>query len=482
MGNGSTIRVCEWQRVDHPLTLNQRRDVAAAVNQWRSQENLPVSPLYFAGADGEKLCANQYVGVVEVNDVVIEIYPKLDATLIELSDNQPLSSDSTINSVMRNLLWMLEVANHRDVAETDTSHLEEAPTSFFDLFAYLLGKNLLTELRRGIAHAYVACEDDLTIVRGRIGLVEQVTRNWDRFDRVFCAWDEFTSDTAINRLFKCACGFLSQRVNYPEAARLLVDCQVLLGEVEDVSPASALRDVANLRCDRSVDRFKTAFDLARQLLAGIGHNLGVGSANTFVFLLDMKRVFESYVHAVLGLHFETDIETQKPVGHLFRNISPESLAAQPRREGISQKADYYWCHGGTNWIGDAKYKRLAKSQQRSLRFDDLKDEQNEDEQSADGLAPVARPVLSPDDVRQLTVYAELDWRKDEKQKRPNLMLLYPFVGPTAACVAHKASAWNESAFWLMPVQVIKQEFIRKAIPGTTQQNSSEKASEEDLHR
>ena len=66
-----------------------------------------------------------------------------------------------------------------------------------------------------------------------------------------------------------------------------------------------------------MERFRTAFDLARRLLAGIGHNLGVGSANTFVFLLDMNQVFESYVHAVLESHFQTAVEEQKYVGKLF---------------------------------------------------------------------------------------------------------------------------------------------------------------------
>ena len=425
------------------------RDIDAAAEAWRILNGLSVSPLSFAGPDGQQLCARQYVGVIEVDEVALEIYPKLDATLIEASERQPLSSATTIDSVMRNLLWMLEVADHRDLAETATAHLEEAPTSFFDLFAYLLGKNLLPELERGVAHAYVTFADDLKAVRGRIDLVEQVTRNWNRLDRVFCAWDEFTLDTAINRLFKCACRFLSERVNYLEASRLLLDCQTLLGEVEDVSPATALSGVWNLRFDRSMERFRTAFDLARRLLAGIGHNLGVGSANTFVFLLDMNQVFENYVHAVLESHFNTAVEEQKYVGKLL----------EVRAGGISQLADYYWRHETTIWIGDAKYKHLAKGLQRALRFSDFEGEQN----GVDETAPLAGHVLSPADVRQLTVYAELVRRRERMATPPDLMLLYPFVGPPGECIPDRVAAWNGSTFWLMPVLVRAQDFVGTAI-------------------
>jgi hypothetical protein len=67
-----------------------------------------------------------------------------------------------------------------------------------------------------------------------------------------------------------------------------------------------------------------------------------------------------------------------------------------------QLADYYWWDGSTFWIGDAKYKRLAKDQQQALRFRDLETEENDPDS-----APLAGQVLSPADVRQLTVYAQL---------------------------------------------------------------------------
>jgi 5-methylcytosine-specific restriction endonuclease McrBC regulatory subunit McrC len=425
------------------------REIDEASEAWRAINQLPGSPLAFSGPNGQELGARQYVGIIEVGEVSLEIYPKLDAGLFETNEGKALSSDETRGSVMRSLLWMLEVANHRDLAETSTAHLEEVPTSFFDLFAYLLGKNLLPELERGVAHKYVIFADDIGAVRGRIDLVGQMSRNWNRLDRMSCVWDEFTLDTPINRLFKCACRFLSERVNYSEAARLLLDCEAILSDVTDVSPFTALREVWNLRFDRSVERFGVAFDLARRLLAGIGHNLGVGAANTFVFLLDMNQVFEDYVHAVLESHFKTGVTKQMNIGKLFK----------VQKGGLAQIADFYWKNAGNHWIGDAKYKHLAKGQKLPLRFQDLEAEN-------DGLeepAPLAGHVLSPDDVRQLTVYAELVRRRESLVAPPKLMLVYPYIGLPEECVGARAEAWNGSEFWLTPVQVCEQDFISGAI-------------------
>jgi 5-methylcytosine-specific restriction endonuclease McrBC regulatory subunit McrC len=445
------IRISEWSRVPlRELSDEIRREIANASDAWRQQNGLPTAPLSFAGPDGKQLCTRQYVGVVEVNDVVIEIFPKLDATLIEASEEEPVPRSADIDSVMRSLLWILEVADYRNLAEAQTAHLEEAPTSFFDLFAFLLAKNLLPELERGVAHTYLTLEDDLRTVRGRIGLVEQVTRNWNRFDRVHCTWDEFTADTPINRLFKCACRFLSQRVNYLEAAHLLLDCQALLSEVDDVPAVTALRDVANPRFDRSMERFKTAFDLARRLLTGIGHDLGAGSAKTFVFLLDMNLLFEKYVHAVLEARFRVAVEKQEAVGDLLR-IKPG---------GVRQLADYSWRAGSAYWIGDAKYKHLAKGHSHALRFSELKRENDE----SDERAALAGQILDAGDIRQLTVYAELVRLRDQLATPPELMLLYPFVGPAVECVPDDVTTWNGSKFWLMPVLVKTQTSVGDAIP------------------
>ena len=165
------IRICEWANVEtHGLTYVQREQVNAAVLAWAQKQHLPSPPLSFTGPNGDSLCATHYVGVVEIDGVAIEIYPKLDSALIADNQSGVISNQAPLTSVMRNLLWMLEVAEHREVVEADVGHLEEMPTTFFDLFAYLLGKNLLNQLMAGVSHSYITRSDDLTTVRGRIRL------------------------------------------------------------------------------------------------------------------------------------------------------------------------------------------------------------------------------------------------------------------------------------------------------------------------
>src|ERR1019366_7948966 len=76
---------------------------------------------------------------------------------------------------------------------------------------------------------------------------------------------------------------------------------------------------------------------------------------------------------------------------------------------------------------------------------------------------LAGRVLSPDDVRQLSVYAELVQSRKQLETPAKLMLLYPFVGPPEECLPDMAKAWNGSEFWLIPVQVKAQDVVGNAI-------------------
>jgi hypothetical protein len=128
------------------------------------------------------------------------------------------------------------------------------------------------------------------------------------------------------------------------------------------------------------------------------------------------------------------------------------------RGRIAQKPDFYVTdRGGQVWIGDAKYKHLAKGQSAALAFA-LAD--GDDEGTAAGR------LLSPNDVRQLTVYAELDRRRRKGAEPARLLLLYPFGGEGSAASA-SAVAWNGTPFTLAPVRVSPTGALEDNLPGVS---------------
>lgn len=452
-GSDRLVRLCEGGSVSVRLAPDQRNEIEDAARWWQEANRLRQPPLWFAGSKSERLHAAQNLaGVVEAAGVSIELYPKLDASLL---GHNAVPGVGQARTALSSLLWMMEMGEHHDLLEAGFGALAEAPATFYDLWSILLGANLLHELGNGVARIYQSEEGDLTTVRGRIHVARQVTNNWNRIDRIACVWDEFTPDTPLNRLFKCACTFLRRRVSHSRALQLLDECIGQLDEVEDVPVVTALVQTAHLRFNRGTERFRKAFELARRLLCGVGHEMQAASSNTFVFLVDMAQVFENYVHAVLEAHYGVGVTEQQFVGRLFPDL---------RVGGIHQYADYCWRLDSSFYIGDAKYKHLTSGSDKPLRFRDLSNESAISTTIAD-KATLAGSVLNAADVRQLTVYAELARRKTAlapSNKPISLLLLYPFLGEQPKRDATKS--WSGDTFELVPVAIHRRERVADCLP------------------
>ncbi len=150
----------------------------------------------------------------------------------------------------------------------------------------------------------------------------------------------------------------------------------------------------------------------------------------------MNALFERYAHAVLEAAFQVGVRQQATVGYLFPDLA---------RGRIAQRPDFMLADAsGTRWISDAKYKHLARGQSAALTF--------EGTATADKNSTSAGAVLSSDDVRQLTVYAELDRRTRSETEPVHLLLLYPFIGSGTFEISHTV-AWNGSVFCLAPLRL-----------------------------
>ncbi len=168
---------------------------------------------------------------------------------------------------------------------------------------------------------------------------------------------------------------------------------------------------------QTVPQRRPCYDLAVALLQGIGRDWRAGESGTFVFLLDMNRVFEDLCAMRLEQWFGVPVRTQVPLGTLLRQ----------KPGGILQIADFRWeTPDGLLWIGDAKYKRAP------ARMD----------------SPFA--WLDPADVRQLICYGQMASGLVPASRR-RLLLLYPVTSHSDVRITE---TYDGTAFATVPVPVV----------------------------
>lgn len=239
----------------------------------------------------------QWVGVVQVPGVQIEILPKVDA----LVQSDAAAEDGKIQyEARRNLLYMLSVSGDVPVRSRDVARLAVRQAPLSETLAAIFADRLRQELLLGPERAYQEREANLRCFKGKLWVARQALHNTAHRERFFCRYDEFSEDTLMNRIFRAACQVLLEVTRTPGTQDLLRHCLLLLDGVDNVEIEQS--DFARISLNRQSERFEDVLRFCRLILSGSTPTVQAGSTRTFSLLFDMNKVFERFIAAFLRRH------------------------------------------------------------------------------------------------------------------------------------------------------------------------------------
>ncbi len=329
--------------------------------------------------------AKNWVGVVQVPGLSVEILPKVD------HERAP--------ELRRLLLYMLAVAGAIPIRERDIASLETERFSLLEALVAIFAQQLLVELQRGVPRAYVWNEADSPVLRGRLLLAQQLSRNAGRLGLLHVGYDEFSDDTLLNQIFKYGCEVLLGRTNRPETQRCLREALLYFDAVDE----RVIQDVdfEKVHLNRNSERFRPFLDFCRLVVRGFTPSISTGRSPTFSLLFPMERVFEQFVGRLLRGR-AVDLGLARDRVHLQARGKRHWLLKQPNGRGrFRLKPDVLvtGASGKPALILDTKWKVLAAD-------------------ASDPKGGVSQP-----DLYQLYAYAT-------RYRCPDNVLLFPQSGTT----------------------------------------------------
>jgi 5-methylcytosine-specific restriction enzyme subunit McrC len=214
-------------------------------------------------------------------------------------------------------------------------------------FATFYARHLETALTHGIPHDYRENEERLAGIRGRVNLPAQ-RRLAGLLLPIECWFDDYTADTALNRILRSALVRLLRLPGVTVTTRQAL--QQLDRRLQDATTVTT----GDLRTETVFTRLneycRPAERLARIILSGSSILDAVGVAGAAVFLVDMNKVFEQFVEsrlrrALLGrLVVRGQWSNRLDTTDLVR-IKPDLTFESPT--------------GETTYVADSKYKVTA---------------------------------------------------------------------------------------------------------------------------
>lgn len=270
----TTLLLTEW-RTSHGLVLT-----AGAIRLLQSTFRADIRPT--AGAEaGEPLwdvTPGETVGVASEGFETVAVRPKIAVANVLFLLSAGLGRDP----------W--EAA--RDARLADASDLTSAIAS---LFVHLCEE----ALAGGVLRGYRGVDADLMTVRGRVDLATQLRRRPGLELPLAVSYVEHDADILENRLLRAAARALSTvATGDAELVRGLRRVTRALADVTDLEVIPT--QVPLVHWTRLNERYRSAVELARIVLARSGLDAAHGPAAARSLTLDMNRVFEEFVCTTVG--------------------------------------------------------------------------------------------------------------------------------------------------------------------------------------
>lgn len=237
---------------------------------------------------------------------IVDITPTLDAGTYEVQAGRKIGAVSVgqLQVLVRpkvadlnRLLFLLGYSGKRPIWRDDRVQLAEADEllpALAETFVRLGSR--ATE--QGLLQGYQTVTDTLPVLRGRILAGEQMTRRYGLPVPLEVEYDDFTVDTAENRiLLAAALRLLTVPRLSADARRRLQRLRITLADVTTLTRGSAL---PTWQTSRLNTRYHDALRLAEIVLAAKSFDHRFGDLAVTGFMFDMWRIFEDFVCTALG--------------------------------------------------------------------------------------------------------------------------------------------------------------------------------------
>ncbi|MYH39761.1 MAG: restriction endonuclease [Candidatus Dadabacteria bacterium] len=227
-----------------------------------------------------------HCGVISVGALSIEIIPKIYG--VDAEDR-----GSSSNALIR----FLSKARRLKLHEVGPAGISPQKRNLLDIFILHFCERLRIQLMRGMIRKYIKREKNLNVLRGKLRIDQQLRRNLIHQERLFCRYDELSTDNAYNKILKYVLGILLKAATGNRALREVSELHARFESVTD--SVADISTLDSLSFDRLTERYEPIFDQCRYFLEGLYPDVVAGKKSCLSLLFDMNRLFEAYVASEL---------------------------------------------------------------------------------------------------------------------------------------------------------------------------------------
>lgn len=242
----------------------------------------------FFSVGNKRIKFNNYVGVIQVKNLTIEILPKADD-----QGEEKASKDKWHNA----LIIMLKECKLIKLNTISNAKLKLKSASILDLYYDLFLSETEIVFKQGLRKNYRPIEENLNKVKGKILFTNHIRKNALHKEKFFVEHKIFDANNKLNQILLKALLVLKTIAHNPNHN---VRINKLLLNFEDISEENITEKwFDKLNFDRNTERYRQAITLAKLIILRYSPDLKGGNENVLAIMFDMNMLYENYIYRKL---------------------------------------------------------------------------------------------------------------------------------------------------------------------------------------
>lgn len=211
---------------------------------------------------------------------------------------------SQSNILIRNIYYMLSYA----FSILRQSSIEKVSGEAFDhihnLFAAILANGIGQQLKRGLHREYIARNDHLSVVRGKINLTETLKNRINCSRKIACEFDELSENNVFNQILKTTVLLLLKQKDVNSKYKNDLKQKMLFFSGVDVIDPWTI-NWSQIRFQRNNHTYRILLSLCQFILEGmlLSQEAGEQKLASFVDEQRLCRLYEKFILEYYRRHY-----------------------------------------------------------------------------------------------------------------------------------------------------------------------------------
>ncbi|MCX8523125.1 McrC family protein [Chryseobacterium formosus] len=225
----------------------------------------------------------QFVGVIQIDDLTIEILPKIDRY-------EPEENKTKWRNV---LLEMLKVTKKLKIQQVGQANVSKQSIHFLDIYFEWFLNEVQLLIHQGLIKQYYKETGNVKALKGKLEFAGHIQKNLVHKERFYTTHQVYDKDHLIHQILGQALEIIAtlSKGNY-----LYSKCKTVQLDFPEVKTIKANENTfSKIPKSRKIAPYETALAIARLIILNYAPNISSGSEKMLALLFDMNSLWEEYV-------------------------------------------------------------------------------------------------------------------------------------------------------------------------------------------